>query len=245
MENMELWNNLKRPPPESLKRISGGRLNGMTDIKPQWRYQAMTEQFGMCGIGWKYTVEKEWLEQGPDGQVFAFVDVNLYTWMDGEDMKWSSPIPGTGGAMLVEKEKAGLHANDEAFKMATTDALGTAMKMLGVAADIYAGLWDGSKYKDTNPPSPERKAPPASSSQALEAQTGGAYASAHENLNKEDLHQKIVDELKAQKIAVNGWLKTHYMGNGTATGQTVKFLQELLDDLKKNNKPFKEEENGD
>ena len=30
--------------------------------------------------------------------------------------------------------------------MATTDALGVAMKHLGVAADVYMGLWDGSKY---------------------------------------------------------------------------------------------------
>ena len=32
--------------------------------------------------------------------------------------------------------------------MAVTDAIGTAMKMIGVAADIYFGKWDGSKYKD-------------------------------------------------------------------------------------------------
>ena len=41
--------------------------------------------------------------------------------------------------MLVTKERDGLRTNDEGFKMATTDALSVAMKMLGVAADIYAG----------------------------------------------------------------------------------------------------------
>jgi hypothetical protein len=48
--------------------------------------------------------------------------------------------------MLVPLEAGGLYANDEAFKMAVTDALSVAMKMLGMGADIYAGLWDGSKY---------------------------------------------------------------------------------------------------
>ena len=53
MKNMEVWNAIKQPPPEALKMITGGRLAGKTDINPQWRYQSMTEQFGMCGVGWK------------------------------------------------------------------------------------------------------------------------------------------------------------------------------------------------
>ena len=39
--------------------------------------------------------------------------------------------------------------------MAVTDAFSTALKMLGVAADIYAGRWDGSKYKESLPPQVE------------------------------------------------------------------------------------------
>ena len=31
------------------------------------------------------------------------------------------------------------------------------MKMLGVAADIYAGLWDGSKYRDEATPALKRQ----------------------------------------------------------------------------------------
>ena len=146
MDNLKIYNALKQPPKEALRQIQGGRLSGKTDINPQWRYKAMTEQFGMCGVGWKYEVVSKESKEASDGQVFAFVDINLYYKIDD---KWSDPIPGSGGSMLVEKEKAGLHANDEGYKMATTDALSTAMKMLGVAADIYAGLWDGAKYRDS------------------------------------------------------------------------------------------------
>jgi hypothetical protein len=53
--------------------------------------------------------------------------------------------------MLVEQEKNGLHTNDECFKMAVTDALSVAMKSLGMAADVYKGLWDGTKYKTVEP----------------------------------------------------------------------------------------------
>ena len=61
------------------------------------------------------------------------------------------PIVGVGGNHLVTKEKAGLRNNDECWKMAVTDALSVALKMLGVAADIYAGRWDGSKFRDEEP----------------------------------------------------------------------------------------------
>jgi uncharacterized protein YajQ (UPF0234 family) len=39
--------------------------------------------------------------------------------------------------------------------MAVTDAISVAMKMLGVAADIYAGKFDGSKYLRETKPEPD------------------------------------------------------------------------------------------
>jgi len=144
-EKMEVWNALKTPPASALKKIGGGRLKGMTDISPQWRYQIMTEQFGMCGVGWKYDIVRTWSELGSDGQIFAFAEIKLYI-MDSA--VWSDAIPGVGGSMLVEKETKGMHSSDEGYKMAITDALSVAMKMIGVAADIYMGLSD-SKYKST------------------------------------------------------------------------------------------------
>ena len=143
MGNMEIWDKVKQPPKEALKTIKGGRLSGMTDISPQWRYQIMTEVFGSCGAGWWFTIEKLWSEQGADGVMFAFAQVNLFYRLD--DVSFSEPIPGVGGSTLVSKEKSGLYSSDEGYKMAITDALSTATKMLGVAADIYAGKWDGSK----------------------------------------------------------------------------------------------------
>lgn len=145
MSNLDLWDRLKRPPPSALKAIGAGRLKGKTDINPQWRMKAITEEFGVCGIGWKYSIDKLWSEAGSNDQRMAFAQVSLYVKNDGA---WSEPIQGIGGSMQVVKESSGLHTNDECYKMAVTDALSVAMKSLGVAADIYAGLWDGSKYKE-------------------------------------------------------------------------------------------------
>lgn len=148
MSNLGIWDKVARPPKEALKTIVGGRLRGMTDINPQWRYKAITEVYGPAGTGWYYEIDHMWTENGVGEVKMAFVTIKLYTNNGGT---WSQPIVGIGGSELVEKEKAGFYSNDEAYKMATTDALSVAMKMLGIGADIYAGLWDGSKYKEQEP----------------------------------------------------------------------------------------------
>ena len=135
MNKMELWNAVKTPPPEALKKIKGGRLSGMSDISPQWRYEKMTEVFGPCGDGWGFGIDRLWTEDGSEGQVMAFASVELW-YIQGEAKCY---VPGVGGSMLIAKESKGPHSSDEAYKMAITDAIGTAMKMIGVAADVYAG----------------------------------------------------------------------------------------------------------
>jgi hypothetical protein len=57
----------------------------------------------------------------------------------------SAPIYATGGSMLVEDEKGGLYLDDDAWKMATTDALGVACKHLGIASNIYRGFHERTK----------------------------------------------------------------------------------------------------
>lgn len=147
-DNLSTWNKFSQPPKIALKEIKAGRLKGKHDINPQWRYKAMTEVFGQVGIGWKYTIDRTWTEPAANGETLAFVQISLYTRNGAE---WSDAIPAMGGSTLVAKESGGMYNSDEAYKMATTDALGVAMKMLGVAADIYMGLFDGAKYSDSKP----------------------------------------------------------------------------------------------
>jgi len=141
-DNLYIWNEKRTVPAENLKPITGGRLKGKSDISPQWRLQALTEMLGPCGVGWKYeTVGRDVHEF--NNEVSVHTRINLYIKVAD---KWSDAIEGQGGAMLVEKEKNGLYHNDEAFKMATTDALSVACKQLGIAADVYLGKAD-SKYQ--------------------------------------------------------------------------------------------------
>lgn len=152
----EIYDMLRRPPRWALREIKDGDLKGKTDINPQWRYEAMTQVFGLVGIGWKYEIQKLWTEHGGKDEVLAFAQVAVYV-RDPETKEWSDAIIGIGGSKLVNNfNKAGIKNNDEGYKMAVTDAFSTALKMLGVAADVYAGKWDGSKYRDTVGAVPEK-----------------------------------------------------------------------------------------
>lgn len=141
-DNLFYWNEMKQPPDMALKPIRGGRLNGMTDISPQWRLLIMTQLFGPCGVGWKYTIDRQWLESGNPPEVCANTNISLYIKHNGE---WSEAIPGTGGSSFITQEKNGIHTSDEAYKMSLTDALSVAMKQLGVGANIYSNNNDFTK----------------------------------------------------------------------------------------------------
>ena len=141
MENMQIYNEARAVPADALKQIQGGRLKGKSDINPMWRIKKLTELFGPCGIGWKYVITGKRLENGANGETAAFLDIDLFIKADGQ---WSEAIPGTGGSMLVQKEKSGPYTNDECFKMALTDAISVACKALGVAADVY---WEKDRTK--------------------------------------------------------------------------------------------------
>ncbi|MBR1576866.1 MAG: hypothetical protein IJ654_10540 [Bacteroidales bacterium] len=152
---MEIYNALAKVPAEATRKITGGRLNGFTDINPMWRIQKLTETFGPCGIGWYTEIVDRWTTEG-NGEISAHVRIKLYYRVDSSS--WSAPVEGVGGSKVVSKENKGAYHSDEAFKMAYTDAISVACKALGMAADIYFAKGvktreNATKYDD--PPTPE------------------------------------------------------------------------------------------
>lgn len=143
---MDIYEKFRSVPETAKREIEAGRLKGKTDINPMWRIKALTEAFGPCGIGWKYKIVREWLEHGANGEIAAFMDIELYYKLDGE---WSEAIPGTGGSAFVAKERTGLYTSDECYKMALTDAISVACKALGIGADVY---WQADSTKYTRSP---------------------------------------------------------------------------------------------
>lgn len=142
MNNMDIYDQVRQCPQDALKPIQAGRLKGKSDINPMWRIKMLTQLFGAAGIGWYYTIDKQWMEACGD-EIAAFVNISLYIRVNNE---WSKPIQGTGGSMFAAKEKNGIYVSDEAYKMALTDAISVACKALGFAADVYWNT-DSTKYQ--------------------------------------------------------------------------------------------------
>lgn len=144
--NLCLYERIRKVPQEAVKTIAAGRLKGMSDINPMWRIKRLTEEFGICGFGWKYEIIRMWNENGGNGVVSSFVHINLFVKMGGE---WSEAIQGIGGSSFVTNEKNELYTSDECYKMALTDAISVACKALGMGADVY---WekDSTKYNQPN-----------------------------------------------------------------------------------------------
>ena len=156
IDNMRIYNAVRAVPEEAKRAITAGRLKGKTDINPMWRIRALTEQFGPCGDGWGYTIDRLWIEEGAKGEKCAFAMISL--WYKQEDGMRSDPVIGIGGNMLVANEKNGLYTSDECYKMALTDAISVACKALGFGADVYWGA-DRTKYTPQQEPQKPQKPP--------------------------------------------------------------------------------------
>lgn len=157
-DNLAFWKSWEHVAPGMLKEIKGGNLNGKSDINPVWRFQALTDAFGPCGIGWIVKEVERWKDEAA-GEISANVKVHLLIRIGGE---WSHPIEGVGGSKLCGKGR-GEGINDEAWKMATTDAISVACKALGMGADVYTGR---QSHKDPD-----------------QQKTGGDYGSKYESRN--------------------------------------------------------------
>ena len=142
MENLDIYNKLGKTPENAKKTILGGRLKGFTDINPMFRIKALTSEFGPIGKGWYIEVDRQWELQAGD-EIMCFVNISLYVKYGDE---WGKAIHGTGGSKLYSQERNGLYASDEGYKMALTDAIGSACKLLGMSADVYWEKDGESKY---------------------------------------------------------------------------------------------------
>lgn len=249
MSAIEIYKSLSQPPATALRQITDGKLKGKTDINPQWRYEAMTENFGLVGIGWKYEIQKLWTENGAKGEVLAFAQVAVFI-RNADTKEWSDPIVGIGGSKLVNAFSAGLQSNDEGYKMAVTDAFSTSLKMLGVAADIYAGRWDGTKYKDTpqeqqqsaapnnTSHSPNRSNQPQQQRRAAPQMKGGPDTQEERDIINELLGKKFSDGTlmfsKEECAKVGIWRQSR------TARQVIDYLSELYSERSAQKEPAEE-----
>lgn len=129
----KVWKQVEIVPRLATSVIEGGRLRGMTSINPVWKIKTMTEIFGQCGVGWKYSIEDERYHAVGDEE---FYTVKISLQYQVED-KWSEPLYGVGTSKIRGKEKNGFFNDTNYAKKAITSALSTPFKLLGFGANIY------------------------------------------------------------------------------------------------------------
>jgi hypothetical protein len=186
VSNTEIWDKLARPDKKALTPFQkAGGFKG-TAINPMYTLHTVTETFGPCGTGWGMTK--------PD---FQIVGSNVYCSVGVWYKDAAEPVWGVGGQALSGR------SDDEAFKMAYTDALGNAFKHLGANADIYFKLWDGNKYVDEKPAEqkqPEPEEPRPSEMPSVGGKHGAskaAFRDAYANMEKAIRNAASVAALKA------------------------------------------------
>ena len=142
--NLELWEALRVTPTTATKPFQrAGGFRGKS-IDPMYRYRRMTEHFGPCGKGWGIgKPEYQIVPAGDEILVFCILDV---WWMTPDKTGEIHSLIGVGGDKVLTKGKYGISADDEGFKKAMTDAVGNAMKYIGIGADVYMGQHDDDKY---------------------------------------------------------------------------------------------------
>lgn len=205
MDNLVFYNKFRSVPQEAQKTIQAGKLKGFTDINPMWRIKTLTETFGACGLGW-YCSDVEYHIENAGGETAVFCSLNLKIKINGE---WSQPIYGIGGSKLAGKG-VGEGINDEAYKMAFTDALSIACKNLGMAADIYYAN-DRTKYNTV-------QEQPSQAVQARRAAKKESPAPAAYEPMPDEMYWKVVAAYAQGKKTKTGgdyketWVKTTHAG---------------------------------
>jgi hypothetical protein len=139
-ENLRHWSALEKTDPAHTRPFNRGRFQG-TATRPIYHEQRLTEHFGPCGIGWGMGKPEFTLIPARD-ELVVYCTVMLW-YRDGETRGESW---GVGGDKVLAQQSSGPFINDEAYKSAYTDALGNAMKHIGVGADVHMNRFTDSKY---------------------------------------------------------------------------------------------------
>lgn len=141
--NLAIWNSLERTDPKHVKEITGKAYKGNSP-RPHWVIWKLTERFGPVGIGFGWTVVMDRYVDGiahPDGTE-KLHELRILFWAGDSERG----IDSYGATKALYKGRNGWVSDEDAAKKSLTDAITKAASWLGVAADIFMGRWDDSKY---------------------------------------------------------------------------------------------------
>ena len=134
-DTKRIWDSFKHTDPKFTKSFNKFGKD-LTTTDPMYQVMKMTDQFGPVGEGWTYLVSYTYTEKN----VFAELKIGWREDTNGQ-FNWYGPVSAVNP---LYNTKGTL--DDEAPKKAMTDAMTKAMSHLGMAADVFLGLFDSNKY---------------------------------------------------------------------------------------------------
>lgn len=129
--------------------------NGRLSIKTQYRIMRATVIWGPIGVGWGYEVKREWTVKGApiirNGEITEHHEqvhkCEIIFWYMHEGKRIEFTQYGDTRKLYMSQYGKFIH-DDEVEKKSLSDALGKAMSMTGICADIYLGTYDDSNVMD-------------------------------------------------------------------------------------------------
>ena len=168
----DIWGAGFAVPREHVKQITGKSYSGDSP-RPHWVVQRLTEIFGPCGLGWGNKILSSTIHPPLGEGKTAIHSAHVGLWYVADGVR-SELVEAIGATEFSGVRKNGTpYADDDAFKKSVTDGLVKAASLLGVAGEIFMGLYNakqphGSKYEapgdqeerdDNEPPAPPRPDP--------------------------------------------------------------------------------------
>ena len=136
--HLDLWNRFADIDPAFTKPITGKDYRG-TSPNPHYVIKCLTEMFGPVGVGFGWEVEQD--EFTPIGEeVLHWCRIRFW------HTDRSNGFSAYGQTKALMKTKNGLRLDEDAPKKSLTDAITKAASKIGIAANIFLGRWDDSKY---------------------------------------------------------------------------------------------------
>ena len=136
--HLDLWSRFADIDPAFTKPITGKDYRG-TSPNPHYVIQCLTEMFGPVGVGFGWEVEQD--EFTPIGEeVLHWCRIRFW------HTDRSNGFSAYGQTKALMKTKNGLRLDEDAPKKSLTDAITKAASQIGIAANIFLGRWDDSKY---------------------------------------------------------------------------------------------------
>jgi len=142
MDNLELWQRFADIDPKFTKPITGKQYRG-TSPNPHYVIRCLTEMFGPVGRGFGWEVTAEGFQPLGD-EVLHWCRIRFWH----GDGKGFDAYGQTKALSIVKRGTPQQYAmvDEDAPKKSLTDAITKAASQVGVAANIFLGRWDDSKY---------------------------------------------------------------------------------------------------